>query len=152
MNKEIERKFLVKSDEWRSAVTEKSRLKQGYLSFGPPVTVRVRLKDGKGILTVKGPAGKDGLVRDEWEKELSRSEAEDLFLLIQGHPVEKIRHKIPWKNHIIEVDEFIFPRKGLILAEIELEHPGQKLELPSWIGEEVTGRPEYYNAYMAKNG
>jgi adenylate cyclase len=110
------------------------------------------MKNGKGILTIKGASKDGGLSRDEWEKDLNREEAESLFKLVSGYVIEKIRYEIPWKNHIIEVDEFISPRKGLVLAEIELKDADDTPELPGWLGEEVTGKKEYYNAYMAQYG
>jgi len=152
VKKEIERKFLVVSDDWRHAATKKSRIKQGYLVFGPPLTVRVRLRDDEGFLTIKDKSNDGGLSRNEWEKKLEKKEAERLFEWVKGQIVEKIRYEIPWQGYLIEVDEFLSPRKGLVLAEIELNHPDDEVKLPPWLGEEVTGKPEYYNSYMAKNG
>jgi CYTH domain-containing protein len=92
------------------------------------------------------------LSRFEWEKELSQKEAEELFSMAQGHIIEKIRYIVPWEGKIFEVDEFIRPRQGLVLAEVELEDENEKIPLPGWIGREVTGKKEFYNAYMAQNG
>ncbi len=152
MHREIERKFLVKSGRWKQAAVRRFHIKQAYLSFGPPVTVRVRDKDGQGMLTVKGESHDGGISRREWEKKITMEDTGILFQLAQGRIIEKIRYEIPWEDVIIEVDEFIRPRKGLVLAEIELKDENQPLNLPDWLGEEVTGKKEYYNAYMAQYG
>ncbi len=149
---EIERKFLVRSDAYKKLATARHRIRQAYLCFGPPVTLRVRQKDDQYVLTVKGPVKDDGLSRVEVEKTIDRATFEELWHQHRGHPVEKIRYLVPWKGLTIEVDEFVSPRKGLILAEIELPSADTEVELPSWLGEEVTGRPEYHNAYMARHG
>jgi len=156
MKKEIEQKFLVRSDEYKLLAKEKLYIRQAYLDFCPSLTIRVRIKDDKGFLTLKNKSKDGGLSRDEWEREIPVAEAQELMdKMAKGHVVEKWRYSVPWNGKIIEVDEFLSPRKGLVLAEIEwdsLDEARQNHALPSWIGEEVTGRPEYYNAYMAQYG
>ena len=156
MKKEIEQKFLVRSDEYKLLAKEKLYIRQAYLDFCPSLTVRVRIKDGKGFLTLKNKSKDGGLSRDEWEREIPVAEAEELInKMAKGYVVEKWRYRVPWNGKIIEVDEFLSPRKALVLAEIEwdsLDEARQKHDLPAWLGEEVTGRPEYYNAYMAQYG
>ncbi len=150
MVKEIERKFLVRSDAYRELTVKKNYLKQAYLSFDP--VVRVRIADEKSFLTIKSKGDEEGLVRHEWEWTIDRKDAEEMMRMHKGNLIEKIRYFIPWKDVMIEVDEFIRPRRGLVLAEVELKDVSQTVELPEWLGEEVTGKAEYYNAYMAKHG
>ncbi len=150
MAREIERKFLVKSDEYKALVTGKLYLKQAYLCFDP--VVRVRIAGKKAFFAVKSTSKNGGLTRDEWEWAISVREASELMKLHKGKIIEKIRYIIPWENHVLEVDEFIRPVPDLVLAEIELNNETEHLSLPDWIGEEVTGKEEYYNAFMSKHG
>ena len=156
LGKEIEKKFLVRSTEFKNQAVRKYDIKQAYLCLGPDVIVRVRLRDNQGFLTVKSLADKNNLsVRNEWEKEISLQEAEDLFSFSTGKIIEKTRYIVPWQDIVIEVDEFKSPRPGLIIAEIEF--PDEKSadyqrELPGWFGEEVTNDPQYLNVNLAKNG
>jgi len=155
MKREIERKFLVKGKEYRRLATDKSRIRQAYLDFCPDLTVRVRQKDDKAFLTLKSKSRDGGLSRWEWEKEISLAEADQLMQkMAKGHVVDKIRYYVPWHGKIIEVDEFLSPRQGLVMAEIEWESEEEmkNFPLPDWLGEEVTGRREYYNSYMAQYG
>ncbi len=153
--REIERKFLVTSDVFKDLATGKKHIRQAYLDFGPDPVVRVRQRDDKFFLTVKTPAGKGHLIRNEWEKEIDRRDAEILFGMAKGHVIEKIRYEIPLDDLVIEVDEFISPRKGLKLAEIEFKDAENALatdNLPAWVGKEVTDDVRYLNAYMAQHG
>ena len=152
-NVEIERKFLVCSDEWRALATQSFAIRQGYLSLDPERTVRVRLKGNKGYLTIKGASDESGWSRFEWEKEISADEAEQLLALSLQGKIEKTRYIVPLSGQeplVVEVDVFEGEHKGLILAEIELPSRDMKIELPEWLGKEVTGDIHYYNAYLAK--
>lgn len=160
MNLEIERKFLVVNAGYKEAAVESHRIRQGYLAHDSGRSVRVRIRDGAGILTVKGPFIGPGS-RPEWEKELSLQEAEDLFLLCKPGRVDKTRWVVPADSfaplgmtkdpRFFEVDEFHGDNEGLVLAEIELSHPDEPFVRPSWLGEEVTGNPRFYNGYLARN-
>ncbi|PWJ42758.1 CYTH domain-containing protein [Sediminitomix flava] len=150
MNKEIERKFLVKDDSWKN-LGEAVHYKQGYLSNDPERTVRVRIAGEKGFLTVKGKSTNDGLTRLEWEKELSVEEISPLFSLCLPGIIEKNRTKIQIGSHTFEVDEFFGQNDGLILAEVELRSESESFEIPDWLGEEVTGDKRYYNSYLAQH-
>ncbi|NPA46858.1 MAG: CYTH domain-containing protein [Chlorobi bacterium] len=152
MCREIEHKFAVRSDAFKPLAVARLHIRQAYLCFGPPVTLRLRQKDDTYIMTVKGPSSRGGTTRTEVEKPLSRAEFEALWPLHRGHIIEKYRYLVPWKGRMIEVDEFVRPRPGLVIAEIELREGESLPELPSWIGEELTGRPEYQNSYMARHG
>lgn len=148
---EIERKFLVTSQVYRSQAVAKHHIAQGYLSSHPERTVRIRIKNGKGYLTVKGPSSANGLSRFEWDKEIPETEAKALLTLCEPGAIEKIRYEIPHGPHIIEVDEFSGANEGLILAEVELSKEDEAFEKPSWLGKEVTGDARYYNAQLTKN-
>lgn len=151
MGKEIERKFLVKGD-YKSSVAKKIRIIQGYLSLVPERTVRVRIKGEKGFLTIKGVGSASGTTRFEWEKEIPRSEAEELLEICEPGLIDKTRHIIPEAGGLIfEVDEFYGENKGLTLAEIELPTEDHPFEKPEWLGEEVSGDARFYNAELIKN-
>lgn len=150
---EIERKFLVSSiDNCLNHYTKSIRIVQGYLSFDPARTVRVRKTDDKALLTIKGEPNATGDTRFEWEKEISQNEAIQLLDLSLGETIQKNRYVIPHKSHLFEVDVFSGKLQGLIIAEVELSAVGDQLDLPTWIGKEVTGDPRYYNSNLAKKG
>ncbi len=151
MHKEIERKFLVASKAYRKQATRTYKIKQGYLSTHKKRTVRVRLQDHKGLLTIKGKSSKSGMSRIEWEKEIDLEEAKALFKMCKKNKIKKTRHIVPVANHIFEVDEFKGKNKGLVLAEIELKTENESFSKPNWLGEEVTQNPKYYNAQLIKN-
>ena len=142
---EIERKFLVKDDTWRS---EKGTLyRQGYLNSAKERTVRVRIIDDKGYLTVKGISR--GAVRAEYEYEIPVAEAEAMLDDLCEKPlIEKMRCKIESKGFVWEVDEFFGENQGLLVAEVELESEDQTFVKPEWVGEEVTGDTKYFNANL----
>lgn len=150
MNIEIERKFLVTSEAFKASAFNSYTIKQGFLNSDPKRTVRVRLKEEKGILTVKGLSSKDGLSRFEWEKEISKTEAESLINLCEEGIIDKIRYEIKCGNHLFEVDEFHGDNKGLIIAEVELNSEDEAFKKPDWLGNEVTGDIRYYNSQLSK--
>ena len=147
---EIERKFLVNSFEFKDEAISKSIIKQGFLNSAPERTVRVRLSNDVGLLTVKGLSSDDGLVRFEWEKKISKEDAISLLKLCEEGIIEKIRYEIKAGNHIIEVDQFFGDNEGLIIAEIELNSENEVFEKPHWLAEEVTGDIRYYNSQLSK--
>ena len=149
MQIETERKFLVTGDGYKAEAMEKHRIRQGYIAHDEGRSVRVRIRDGKGILTVKGPFIGFGS-RPEWEKELTLQEAEDLFRLCKPGSVDKTRWIVPAGERFFEVDEFHGENEGLVLAEIELADADESFPKPSWLGEEVTGDKRYYNGYLAR--
>ncbi len=149
MAKEIERKFLVKQDLWQPG--ERHKLyKQGYLSLDPERNVRVRSNGERAFLTIKGKTR--GATRSEFEYEIPPGDAEQMLDTLCHQPViEKTRYEIEYAGFVWEVDVFHGDNAGLILAEIELEHETQTVKLPEWAGQEVTGDPRYYNAYLAQH-
>ena len=151
MAKEIERKFLVKKDDFKECVRQSQKIVQGYLSSVPERAVRVRIKGDKGFLTVKGIGNESGMSRFEWEKEISVEDAKDLLKICEPGIIDKTRYIVQYKGYVYEIDEFYGDNDGLIVAEIELESEDDIFEKPEWLGEEVTGDVKYYNAMLMKN-
>ena len=151
MSIEIERKFLVKNDSYKTESFKVLTIKQGFLNSNKNRVVRIRISDDKGFITIKGISSKDGTSRFEWEKEISLDEATNLLLLCEKTVIEKNRYLIKIKNHIYEVDEFLGSNKGLVIAEIELNSIDELFLKPTWLGKEVTGIPKYYNSEISKN-
>ena len=147
---EIERKFLVVDDSYRVLAYDKSEILQGYICSGHGHTVRVRTRGDKGYLTIKGPS-MDGISRFEWEKEITLQDARDLFTLCRFGRIEKTRYLIRNGKHTVEVDEFHGDNEGLVFAEIELSDVDEAFICPPFLGDEVTGNPRYYNAYISKH-
>ena len=146
---EIERKFLVNTNDFKSLATSSAFIKQAYLSKDPHRTVRIRIKDQKAFLTIKGISSTSGMSRFEWEKELPLEEGEMLFKLALPTVIIKTRYIVPQGSLYFEVDVFEGDYKGLILAEIELPSEKTSIDLPPWIGKEVTGDKRYYNSYLS---
>ena len=126
---EIERKFLIISEDFKQESYQKNYIKQGFLNSNKNRVVRVRIKDEKGFLTIKGKSNKSGISRFEWEKEISKKEAEELLLLCEKGVIEKYRYLVKSGNHIFEVDEFLDKNKGLLVAEVELFSENEKLDI-----------------------
>jgi CYTH domain-containing protein len=150
---EIERKFLVRKDrDYKGQAFASSRIKQGYIA-AKGATVRVRLRDDKGYLTIKGPSMDGGLSRYEFEKEITLDEAHQLLKLCEPGVIDKTRYlvKSPDGRHTFEVDEFYGDNEGLVMAEVELGAPDESFEKPDFIGTEVTGDRRYYNAHLRVN-
>ncbi len=148
---EIERKFLVTSEAYKSDPFSKKRIVQGFLNTHPERTVRVRIKDEKGFITVKGKSNKEGTTRFEWEREINLSEAESLLKLCEDGVIEKTRYEVKVKNHTFEIDEFYGNNEGLTIAEVELSEENEIFAKPTWLGKEVTGNTRYYNSQLSKN-
>ena len=148
---EIERKFLVKSDDYKRQAYSKSRIRQGYICSGHGRTVRVRLRDDRGYLTIKGPSNENGISRYEFEKEITFAEAVQLMRLCEPGQIDKTRYLVKSGSHTFEVDEFYGDNEGLVMAEGELQSEDEPFEKPDFIGQEVTGDRRYYNAHLVKN-
>lgn len=147
MAKEIERKFLVNGDSWRQ-LGEGILYRQGYIP-SQGATVRVRVAGNQGYLTIKGPTV--NFSRSEFEYPIPLADAQEMLDTLCDRPlIEKTRYKIEWAGLVWEVDEFAGANQGLILAEVELTDEAQQVEIPDWIGTEVTGDPRYFNSYLAK--
>lgn len=149
MAQEIERKFLVTGD-YRSSAASSSRIAQGYICSDGR-TVRVRIRDDRGYLTIKGPSLDGGLSRYEWEMEIPLDDARDLMKLCRGGVIDKTRYLVPFAGHTFEVDEFYGDNEGLVVAEVELSVPDEPFERPPFLGREVTGDRRYYNAQLMQH-
>jgi len=150
MGTEIERKFLVQNDNWR-ALGQGKLYRQGYLTTNPDCTVRVRIAGDQGYLTIKGAT--TGISRAEYEYGIPLEDAAQLLdTLCQPPLIEKTRYRIPAAKGLVwEVDEFAGENQGLIIAEIELPNAEQSVELPDWIGPEVSNDPRYFNSNLSKH-
>jgi CYTH domain-containing protein len=148
MAQEIERKFLVDSEAYRTQAFAHSRIMQGYISSQHGRTVRVRIRDDKGYLTIKGPSDAAGMSRYEWEKEIPLDEARQLMMLCEPGLIDKTRYLVKSGHHTFEVDEFYGENQGLVMAEVELAAEDEPYVKPAFIGQEVTGDVRYYNSYL----
>lgn len=148
MGVEIERKFLLTGDGWRS-LGEPVLLRQGYLSTNPERTVRVRIEGDSATMTIKGRS--EGATRAEWEYPLPLADANELLDRLCEQPIiEKYRRRIPFAGNVWEVDEFLGVNQGLMFAEIELASEDQQFDKPDWIGEEVTHDRRYFNSSLIR--
>ena len=146
---EIERKYLVINDSWKTDIQGIFSIKQGYLNLEPESNVRVRVKDDKGYLTIKGEP--NNISRQEFEYEIPIEDAEKILTLCQSPIIEKVRYEILIEDHIWEIDEFSGKNQGLIIAEIELTSEEQAYEKPKWLGKEVSNNPDYYNLSLIQS-
>lgn len=147
MAKEIERKFLVKNDSYREQACRVRSISQGYISTDPDRTVRVRVVDGRGFLTVK--TRNIGPVRNEWEFEIPADDATEMLKICVGRVISKNRYIVEQEGMTWEVDEFLGDLSPLVVAEIELPAADTSFALPSFAGEEVTDNPRYFNSVLS---
>lgn len=150
MGQEIERKFLVRG-EYKSQAYASSRIVQGYICSARGRTVRVRIRDTKGYLTIKGASDAAGMSRYEWEREIPLAEAEELMKLCEPGVIDKTRYLVRSGRYVFEVDEFYGDNQGLVVAEVELTSETEPFEKPAFIGREVTGDVRYYNSQLMKH-
>ncbi|MCM1005268.1 MAG: CYTH domain-containing protein [Prevotella sp.] len=143
---EIERKFIVINNDYRRMASSGQRISQGYLTRRVEGTVRIRTCGGKGWITVKGK--NSGNVREEFEYEIPVQDAVELLKLCEGHILEKTRYIVNYLGYRWEIDKFHGDLAGLVIAEVELKDSAEEPPLPSFVGEEVTGNPMYYNSSL----
>ena len=148
---EIERKFLVRKDgSYKAMASSHSHIRQGYMAC-KGATVRIRLRDDKAYLTIKGPSRNGGMSRFEFEREILVEEADEMFKLCVGGVIDKTRWIVPYEGHIFEVDEFHGINDGLLFAEVELKTEDEHFEKPPFLGPEVTGNRHFYNSHLLVN-
>lgn len=148
---EIERKFLVKKgDAYKRAAFSSSRIQQGYIP-ADGTTVRIRIRDEKAYLTIKGKSVNGGMTRYEFEHEIAMEEAQELLKLCRGGVIDKRRYLVTSGDHTFEVDEFYGDNAGLVMAEVELQNEEESFEKPDFIGMEVTGDCRFYNSHLLKS-
>ena len=148
---EIERKFLVRTNDYKTEAFQNTRIVQGFLNTDPNRTVRIRINGERAFITIKGLSNKTGLSRFEWEKEISVNEAEALLNLCEPGIIEKVRYLVKYNKHTFEVDEFLGENQGLIMAEVELNEENETFSKPAWLDAEVTGDVRYYNSQLSKD-
>jgi CYTH domain-containing protein len=146
---ETERKFLVVG-EFRHQSVSKIEIIQAYLSIDPVRIIRIRIADNKGFLAIKSPKRGTSFSRNEIELPVSLKEADEIMKLALPGRIYKTRYIVPCGKHLFEIDVFHDKNEGLVLAEIELEREEEEFEKPDWLGEEVTGKPEYFNSNLIK--
>lgn len=150
MATEIEHKFLVRDDRWRGQVERSVWIRQGYLTSNARCSVRVRVADGRGFLNLK--SGTLGIQRSEYEYSIPLVEAEEILDTLCEKPLlEKTRHFLRYGEHLWEIDEFAGDNAGLIVAEVELDHPDESFARPDWLGEDVSHDLRYYNSQLARH-
>ena len=149
MATETERKFLIKS-EFRHLAIKEIKIIQAYLSIDNNKTIRLRIANDNAFLTIKSRPGKNSITRKEWEVQISVTDAEEMMRVCLPGRIVKTRYLIPSGKHTFEIDVFHEKNEGLIIAEIELKSEDEYFEKPAWLGEEVTGKPQYYNANLIK--
>lgn len=149
MASEIERKFLLSSDDWREQVSGSQRLVQGYVARGDRSAVRVRIKGDKAELNIKHAL--DGIHRLEYEYEVPLADAREMLEKVALRPlIDKTRYHVRHGSHLWEIDEFYGENAGLIVAEIELASADEPFERPDWLGKEVSDDHRYYNSNLSK--
>ncbi|MGD8590554.1 MAG: CYTH domain-containing protein [Chromatiales bacterium] len=147
---EIERKYLVINDKWKSSVESQTVMKQGYLATVANASIRVRVARDKALLNIKSATL--GIRRSEYEYEIPLADAEEMLAdLVQGAVIDKVRYEVRCGNHLWELDVFHGDNEGLIVAELELSSEDESFEMPEWAGQEVSGDPRYYNASLVKH-
>lgn len=147
MGTEIERKFLLRNDDWRKLASHSTQYRQGYLSDAKSVSVRVRIAGDKGFLNIKSVTLE--VSRSEYEYPIPLRDACELLEQFCEKPlIEKTRHFVPYGGHVWEVDVFDGENAGLVVAEIELSYADEPFQRPPWIGEEVSADPRYYNVSL----
>lgn len=147
---EIERKYLVEGDTWRAAAATRRLLDQGYLSVEPERTVRIRVAEDEAFITIKGK--KIGAIAPEFEYAIPLADAQAMLsqLPVVGR-IRKYRHDIPHAGRVWEVDEFLDENEGLVVAELELDDEEDAVDLPEWVGIEVTADHRYFNSSLGMN-
>lgn len=149
MATEIERKFLVKDEGWRPLADDGTTMEQGYLCADRVRTIRLRLMDSSARLTIKGAS--QGISRSEYEYDIPVDDAREMLDALCVHePIAKTRYRVRNGAHIWEVDVFEGANAGLVLAEVELGSVDEEIDMPGWVGEEVSDDERYFNAYLSR--
>ena len=150
MATEIERKFLVRNDSWRTQVSSGIFYRQGYMASTPACSMRVRCGGGQGFINLKSATL--GITRKEYDYPIPEQDANEMLdLFCEGPLIEKTRYLVEHAGHVWEVDVFTGDNEGLVVAEIELDAADESFLLPDWAGEEVSHDPRYYNVCLVKN-
>ena len=148
---EIERKFLVLNDSYKQESFSHSHIQQGYICSEKGKTVRIRIRNDRAYITIKGPSDQKGLVRYEFEQEIPLEDGQKLMELCGSGIIDKVRWLVKSGQHTFEVDEFLGENEGLVMAEVELKSVSETPKIPDFIGKEVTGDRRYYNSQLRRN-
>jgi len=148
---EIERKFLVKNDNWRKSVNLSTEMQQGYIVNSKDISVRIRIEHDQATLTFKSSITESNLTRREYEFDINLQKALNMLETLTSTKIIKTRHYVWVGNHKWEIDEFAGDNCGLIIAELELEHEDALFDKPDWVGNEVTEDSRYLNAVLINN-
>jgi adenylate cyclase len=146
---EVERKFLVKS-EFRHLAVKEIKITQAYLSIDSDKSIRLRISDTNAFLTIKSRLPGESITRNEWEFPIPVSDANEMMGICLPGKIVKTRYLVPSGRHTFEVDVFHDKNEGLVIAELEFSSDDKQFEMPDWLGEEVSGKPEYYNSNLIK--
>jgi adenylate cyclase len=149
MATETERKFLI-TGEFRHLAVKEINIIQTYLSIDPDKTIRLRIANDKAYITIKNRPQRNTITRNEWEFEIPLADALEMMQVCLPGKIVKTRYLVPSGRHTIEIDVFHDKNEGLVIAEIELEAEDEQYEKPDWLGDEVTGKTQYYNANLIK--
>lgn len=148
---EIERKFLVLNDSYKQEAFSHSHIIQGYICSERGRTVRIRIRDDRAYITIKGPSMDGGLSRYEFEQEIPLEDGLNLMKICEPGIIDKVRWLVKCGEHIFEVDEFFGKNEGLVIAEVELKSADDNPKIPDFIGKEVTGDRRYYNSQLRRS-
>ena len=148
MGLEIERRFLVRTHAWRDIAGAGTAFKQGYLCTTKERTVRIRLAGERAWITIKGRSR--GAVRPEFEYAIPSPDASELLGLCGSTVIDKTRYRVRYADHVWDVDEFAGANAPLVLAEVELAAEDEAVEIPGWVGDEVTGEARYQNSQLSR--
>lgn len=148
---EIERKFLVLNDSYKQEAFSHSHIIQGYICSERGRTVRIRIRDDRAYITIKGPSMDGGLSRYEFEQEIPLEDGLNLMKICEPGIIDKVRWLVRSGEHIFEVDEFFGKNEGLVIAEVELKSADDNPKIPDFIGKEVTGDRRYYNSQLRRS-
>ena len=151
MAQEIERTFLVLDDSFKHEAFSKSHITQGYLCSERGKTIRIRIRDERAYITIKGPSADGGLSRYEFEQEIPLDDARHMLTLCEPGLIEKTRWLVKSGEHTFEVDEFEGDNEGLVIAEVEMQSVDDVPVKPHFIGKDVTGDRRYYNSQLRRN-
>jgi CYTH domain-containing protein len=148
---EIERKFLVKNDSFKTLAVKATFIEQGYLMSEGENIVRIRIADDTAVVTIKSKSNKHSIARCEWEYAIPLEGAREMMNICDSNIIRKTRYLVPAGKHIFEVDVFHGDNEGLVIAEVELSAEDELFNCPDWLGEEVTAKKCYYNTFIARH-
>ncbi|GLQ87106.1 CYTH domain-containing protein [Dyella flagellata] len=156
MGIEIERKFLLANDDWRTSVNSSKPIAQGYLvdvralrDGTARASVRVRISGEQAWLNIKSV--ELGIARAEYELPLALADAQTMLATMCNGVLEKLRHHVEVEGWMFEIDEFLGASSGLVVAELEMPEAHAAYPRPAWLGREVSSLARYYNVNLLEH-